>query len=293
MFRIGYNTNGLGSHRLHDALELISSLGYEAVALTPDVGVLDPYDLRPGEVDAVRARLEDLGLDVALETGARFLLDPRRKHRPTLLEPDAADRERRVDFLRRCVDLAVALGAGVVSLWAGAAPDGEAGTLDEEPGHGLGERLVEGLARVLEHAEGSGVRVAFEPEPGMFVERPRGFSALLERGGGALDALGLTLDVGHCVVTGDEPVSDVVARVADRLVHVHLDDCPRGRHEHLPFGAGDLDLPDALGGLLQVGFQGIGAVELSRDGHRAPEAASDAMAAIRSALTALGPPSGA
>jgi len=286
MFRIGYNTNGLGSHRLHDALELIAELGYEAVALTPDVGALDPLHLRPGEVEGVRSRLDDLGLDVAVESGARFLLDPRRKHRPTLLEDSSAERERRIDLLRRSVDLAEALGARVLSLWAGAAPEGVAGTLDADPGHALGDRLAEGLARVLEHARGAGVTVAFEPEPGMFVERPVGYEALLQRGGAALDELALTLDVGHCVVTGDEPVSAVVERHARRLAHVHLDDCPRGRHEHVPFGDGDLDLADALGGLLTHGFDGIGAVELSRDGHRGPDAAREALAALRAALGA-------
>ncbi len=284
MFRIGYNTNGLGSHRLPEALELISELGYGAVSITPDVGGLDPFQLRPGEVSSIRTQLADLGLAAAVETGARFLLDPRRKHRPSLLEDAPADRSRRIDFYRRCVDLAAELGAGVVSLWAGSAPAAVLGTLDVDPDHVLGDRLIEGLVPVLAHAEGAGVRVALEPEPGMFVERPIGFETLVARGGAALDDLGLTLDVGHCVVTGDEPVSHVAKRLSSRLVHVHLADCPRGRHEHLPFGEGDLDLAEALDGLTRAGFAGIGAVELSRDGHRGPDAAREAMDAVRRAL---------
>ena len=122
MFRLGYNTNGLPFQRLGDALELVSDLGYEAIAITPDVGALDPLRLSSAEVLETRTRLDDLGLAVAIETGARFVLDPRRKHRPTLLEASAEERRRRVDFYFRCLDLAAELGAGVVSLWAGAAP---------------------------------------------------------------------------------------------------------------------------------------------------------------------------
>ncbi|QDV09851.1 fructoselysine 3-epimerase [Planctomycetes bacterium Poly30] len=287
MFRLGYNTNGLPFQRLGDALELVSDLGYEAVAITPDVGALDPLRLSPADVAEARKRLDDLGLSVAIETGARFVLDPRRKHRPTLLEASAAERERRVDFYFRCLALAVELGADVVSLWAGAAPEGEPGTLDELPEHPLLDRLASGLAAVLERARDLGVRVGFEPEPGMFIERPAGFRTLLGYMGPAGDDLGLTLDVGHCVVTGDLPVSSVVDEFAGRLLHVHLADCPRGRHHHVPFGEGDLDLVDALRGLTASGFQGMAAVELSRDGHRGPEAAADALASLHAALTEI------
>lgn len=284
MFRLGYNTNGLPFHRLGDAIELVADLGYEAIAITPDVGALDPLHLDPAAVRDARLRIADAGLAVAIETGARFVLDPRHKHRPTLLEHAASDRQRRIDFYRRSIDLAVELDAEVVSLWSGAAPEDIEGTLDADPAHALGERLAEGLAAVLDHASAAGVRVGFEPEPGMFVERPCGFAALVSLLGRSGDPLGLTLDVGHCVVTGDEPVADVIAQHASRLVHVHLDDCPRGRHQHLPFGEGDLDLPDALGGLVEARFAGIAAVELSRDGHRGPEVAAAALAAIQGVL---------
>lgn len=285
MFRLGYNTNGLPFHRPVEALELIASLGYEAVALTPDVGPLDPLDPSPRHVADARAAIDEHGLDVAVETGARFVLDPRRKHRPTLLEDSATDRERRVDFYRRSIDLAVELGARVVSLWSGAVPEGHDATLESGAAEPWLDRLAEGLRAVVHHGRERDVVVAFEPEPGMFVERPSGFATLVDRMGA--DAPMLTLDVGHCVVTGDLPVSDVVARHADRLVHVHLDDCPAGLHDHRMFGEGDLDLADSLSALTTSGFDGIAAVELSRDGHRGPEAAREALRLLRETLTKL------
>ena len=287
MFRLGYNTNGLAHHRLLDALRLVAELGYEGIAITPDVGALDPLALDASEVDDVRHWTEELGLDVAIETGARFVLDARRKHFPTLLEDEADDRARRVDFLCRSIDLAAALDARVVSRWSGRAPSGVTAEGPEPERDVAWERLVEGLKPVLAHSVDQGVQVAFEPEPGMFVERPAGYLELLERLGSDGDTLGLCLDVGHLHCTGDLPERDQIVEFAPRLVHVHLDDIADGVHEHRMFGEGDLDLPGVLGALLSVAYDGMAAVELSRDSHRGAEAAGLAMGHLKRALGAL------
>jgi sugar phosphate isomerase/epimerase len=279
VFRLGYNTNGLAHHRLLDALRLLADLGYEGVAITPDVGQLDPLELDPQRVEDVRRWADELGLELAVETGARFVLDARRKHFPTLLEASEEDRARRVDFLCCSIDLAEALGAGVVSLWSGAAPEGT-------PSDVAWERLVTGLRAVLGHSAARGVQVGFEPEPGMFVERPAGYLELLERLGADGDTLGLTLDVGHLLCTGDVPVGPRIRELAPRLVHVHLDDIADGVHEHRMFGAGDLDLSETLKTLLETGYDGMAAVELSRDSHRGAAAAQEAMGHLRAALRA-------
>ena len=284
MFRLAYNTNGLAHHRVLDALELLADLGYEGVALTPDAGRLDPDHLDPAEVRAVRARAEELGLALAVETGARFLVDPRRKHHPTLLDGEVRERARRADFLRRSIDLARDLGAGVVSIWSGVSPDGSRARDRGRAVEQRWEHLVAGLVPLLDHAAAAGVRIGFEPEPGMFVERPDEYAELVRRLGARGDELGLTLDVGHLVATDDLPVGRAIRAHGARLVHVHLDDCPRGVHEHRLFGAGDLDLGEALNALLEVGYSGLAAVELSRDSHRGPEAAALAIDALRGAL---------
>lgn len=284
MFRLAYNTNGLAHHRLTEALELVAELGYQGLAITPDVGGLDPYRLDPREVRTVRELAVARGLALAVETGARFLLDPRRKHRPSLLEDSAAERERRLDFLRRSIDLAAELGAGVVSIWSGAAPAGEKGDTPDPAREGLWSRLVEGVDRALEHARTRGVRLCFEPEPGMFVERPSGYLKLCRRLGERGRELGLTLDVGHLLVTGDLPVEAQIAELAPFLGHVHLDDIQGGVHEHRMFGSGELDLAVALRALKTAGYSGMAAVELSRDSHRGAEAAREAWGHLQRAL---------
>lgn len=288
MFRLGYNTNGLAHHRALDALELVAELGYEALSITPDVGQLDPFRLDREEVASVRARADELGLELTLETGARFLLDPLRKHHPNLLDDEPAERARRVELLLRHVDLAADLGASVVALWAGAASDGSVGDRREgqRASEELWRRLCDGLRPVLERGRTQGVQIAFEPEPGMFVERPAGYEELVERLGADGDELGLCLDVGHCHATRDLPVADVIRRYAARLVLVQLDDCKTGEHVHRMFGTGDLDLSAALHALLEVGFDGVAAVELSRDSYRGPEAAQEALGHVRKALRA-------
>jgi L-ribulose-5-phosphate 3-epimerase len=269
--RYGYVTNGLVGHRLEDAVRLLAENGYDGVALTLDHVHFDPdAPLMSSRAASLRALLDELGLACVVETGARFALDPRRKHFPTLL---SEGRAKRVRMLTRAVDVAAELGAPVVSLWSGAAPSNLTPSI-------AWERLLEGVERVVAHADRRGVRLGFEPEPGMFVERLDDFEAL-DRRLGHPPALGLTLDIGHCVCLEPEPVPECVHRAAPRLVHVHIEDMRRGVHEHLMFGDGDLDLAVALAALGEIDYDGLVAVELSRHAHAAHETVPRAIALLR------------
>ena len=160
---LGYNTNGFAHHRLEDAIAILAELGYRSIALTLDYHALNPFDPDlPRQLAAVKSLLQERGLRSVVETGARFLLDPRRKHQPTLLSPPP-DRDRRLDFLKRAVNVAAELGSDAVSFWSGAANDAAS---PEE----LLDRLADGCIQLCRHAETRGVRLAFEPEPGMFID---------------------------------------------------------------------------------------------------------------------------
>lgn len=274
MGRVLYNTNGFAFHRLDDAVRLLADLGYDGVALTPDVHHLDPFTSTPAQVDALRALLERLRLTVVIETGARFVLDPARKHRPTLLDgPEGA--ARRLDLLTRCVDLAERLGAPVVSVWSGRADD------DVPPGLAW-QRLAAGLRALCEHAAARGVRVGFEPEPGMLVERAADWPRVRDAVGHP--ALGLTLDVGHCLAMREGPPGRWIRALAADLLVLQVDDHREGVHDHLAFGEGQVDFADVARALAETRFGGPVEVELSRHSANAPETARAARAFLRRAL---------
>jgi sugar phosphate isomerase/epimerase len=269
--RFGYGTNGFANHSLRDALAVIADLGYQGVALTLDHDHLNPFGADRGRRVARTADwLRDLDLAVVIETGARYLLDPWRKHAPTLLHDDRA---KRLDFLRRAVAIGADLGAEAVSFWAGVRPDG----VDEPTAW---RRLVDGCAEILDTA--AGMPLGFEPEPGMLVPDIAAWQHLhadLGRPGG----FGMTLDIGHCRAVESLDVPACVAVAAEHLVNVQIDDMRRGVHEHLEFGTGEIDFPPVLDALINGGYRGLVAVELPRHSHAAPDTARRSLAFLREA----------
>lgn len=267
---LGYNTNGFAHHRLEDALAILAQLGYQSVALTLDHHALNPYapDLAR-QLAAVRSLLGERGLRCVVETGARFLLDPWHKHQPTLLSASPADRERRLDFLRRAVDIAAALQADAVSFWSGTPRD------DAAPEQLL-ERLVAGCQQLCVYAAARGVRLAFEPEPGMVIDTMERYAALREQV--AHPAFGLTLDIGHLHCLDETPIAEQIHRWQHVLWNVHIEDMRRGVHDHLMFGEGEIDFRPVLAALRDTSYVGGVHIELSRHSHDAVETARRALA---------------
>ena len=271
--RLGYNTNGFAHHPLNWAIEILATLGYKSLALTMDYYALNPLNrATPHQVRGVQRLLQEYRLRSVMETGARFLLDPWRKHQPTLLSPTSDERGQRLEFLRGAVNLARDLGSDAVSFWSGRASE-------PAPDGALMERLVDGCRRLCDYAAERGVRLAFEPEPGMFIDTMSRFAELHERVGHP--SFGLTLDVGHLHCMGELPIAEHVRRWKDRLWNVHIEDMRRGVHEHLMFGEGEIDFGEVVGALREVGYAGGVHVELSRHSYDAVETARRALAFLK------------
>ena len=249
---LGYGTNGFAGHRLEDVLTVLADLGYQGVALTLDHCHLDPF--APGlerRAATLARRLDRLGLAVVVETGARYLLDPRRKHAPTLLDSEQEARRRYLDLAMR---VGADLGAQAVSLWSGIRPASLAP-------HAAWNRLTAGCAWAVERAELHGVVLGFEPEPGMLVDTLDAYDILSHRLGDP-PRFGLTLDIGHCRCLEPAPVPDCVRR------------------------AGEIDFPPVLGALDQAGYRGLISVELPRHSHDAPKVAARSLAFLQKAAAA-------
>jgi len=275
--RPGFSTNSIGDVPPADAVAILADLGYQSLALTPDHGLFG--EVATGslaglsvEIDHWRSLLAHTGMACTIETGARHLLDPLHKHEPTLVSPDPSARKRRIDFLLAAVDLAAELGttsgatsgvksnAPCLSLWSGVGRDAadEATILD---------RLRGGLDPVIERATKRGVRLGFEPEPGMVIDTLARWALLHDRLG-VPECFGLTVDLGHLECMGEWPLAARLEPFVATIVNVHVDDMLACRHDHLPLGAGDVDFAALLPLLAAGGYDGGLHVELPRQSHR-------------------------
>ncbi|WP_221357068.1 sugar phosphate isomerase/epimerase family protein [Streptomyces beigongshangae] len=296
--RFSYGTNGLTDLRLDDALSLLADLGYDGVGLTLDHMHLDPFapDLA-ARTRRLARRLDGLGLGVTLETGARYVLDPRRKHGPSLLDPDPEQRARRVDLLVRAVRIAEEVGAHAVHCFSGVLPKKPSGTAHgrdaenaedtENAEEAAWKRLAEALAPVVDAATAAGIPLAVEPEPGHLLATLDDFHRL-RTSLGSPDALGLTLDIGHCQCLEPRSPADCVREAAPWLRHVQIEDMRRGVHEHLPFGDGEIDFPPVLEALAATGYRGLVSVELPRHSHAGPQLAQQSLPFLRQAAPGEG-----
>ncbi|MDA0658707.1 MAG: sugar phosphate isomerase/epimerase [Planctomycetota bacterium] len=270
---LGYNTNGWAHHDPLQAIEVLAELGYRGVAITVDHGCLNPADARtPQQLVAIQELLQKYNMRSVIETGARFLLDPRQKHEPTLVSARPEDRQRRTAFLLAAVDMAKTLASDCVSLWSGVARDAVVAEV-------LHNRLASELRQVLDYAGEREVLIGFEPEPGMAIDTMASFENFLH----ACDApnLRLTLDVGHLHCQQEFPLADVIRKWGPRIVNIHMEDMRVGIHEHLQFGEGEIEFAPVFQALRDIDYRHGIYVELSRHSHMAPMAARQAISYLQ------------
>lgn len=267
--KLGYNTNGFAHHRLTDALRILGEEGYESVAITLDHHALHPFSPDPGpQLEEVKSILDAYGMSCVIETGARYILDPYRKHQPTLLDAEPTARAKRVAMLMRAIEYASLLEAEAVSFWSGI-------VTAQQSKDAAWLQLVESCQWLSEQAARKHVRLAFEPEPGMLVATMDDFAKLHEQVGH--DAFGLTLDLGHLHCLGEGPIPAIIQQWSPLLWNIHLEDMREGVHDHLMFGEGEMEFASIARALHDVQYQGGVHVELSRHSYDAVNVARRAM----------------
>jgi len=258
MIRLAFSTNAYTKHTLSEAVEGIAAAGYRAVEILADHPHAYPPAFSDHEAKRLRERLDSLGVDaVAVNANtamAYFTPVPEDlTFEPSLISPDPKRRDDRLCIMREAMALANRLGATVVTITGGQPTSGE-------PAHVLHNRLLEGLEQAARAADLAGVDLAFEPEPGQFVETTAAVRDILE----TVDhpRLGANVDVGHAWCAGDDP-AEAIRTLGRRVKHLHLEDIKDRVHYHLiPGEGGEIDFGAIREALDEIGYTGAAAVEL-------------------------------
>src|SRR5262249_15004041 len=123
-------------------------------------------------------------------------------------------------------------------------------------------RFAEACTLLADFASARMVRLCIEHCPGKALPSATATLDFLKRIGH--DNLGLLLDVGHCLISREDPAT-VVAHAKERLFYVHLDDNDGVNDLHLPLLKGYLTeqtLRATLASLQSEGYAGGLSLEL-------------------------------
>src|SRR5687767_12695958 len=235
MLRLAFSTNAFKKNTLDEAIDFIGDIGYRGVELMADLHHAYPPIMNDARTAQVQGQLRDRKMPVS-NVNCFTLFACGDTYRPTWIESDPGERERRIKHTIDCVALAARFGAKTVSLQPGGPMIGTDLTRDH-----AGDLFAEGLSRVIPHAKQHGVILAVEPEPGLFIETAAEYLEFKNRYFKNEDAVKMNCDCGHLFCVGEDP-ADVVRRLSEHMSHVHIEDIGANRvHQHLTPGKGVID----------------------------------------------------
>jgi D-psicose/D-tagatose/L-ribulose 3-epimerase len=228
------------SNRTLDLIDKVAEIGFDFIELC----IEDPATI---DVDRISSRLRQAGLS-PLVCGA---FGPERD----VSSRDPSIRRNGVAYIKRCIDIAEALGSSIV---AGPMYSATGKTAMAEPQERRQQWAwaTENLREAADHAAASGVRLAIEPlnrfETDLVNTVEQGID-LVTRIGRA--NVGLLLDTFHMNIE-EQSVPDAIRRAGPHVFHFHACANDRGvpGRDHLPW----MDIRAALD---HVGYRGPWVIE--------------------------------
>lgn len=250
-------------------LEIINEVGYKWVELRFDKPYFWFEDLNFARVVEIKTQLKKFELKVpqigaetcgGYERSKNDVAPPGQRFGPSFSDVELSRRRLRIEYTKKAIDFAVALDIPMVNSCSGYQP--KTSSFND-----AWKRVREGYKEIIKYAEERRICVNIEYEPGKY-----GPGGLLL--GNAKDTLkmihevgskglGVTLDIGHSVVCGED-VPKIIKMLAREKVlnHIHIEDIKDNVHYHLIPGEGDIKFKPIFDALKKVGYQGCVSVEL-------------------------------
>jgi len=256
--KIGHMSGAFDHYPLTEVIPRLAALGYQGVELCAEVAPWrKPHvtpQLGPKERAAIRQLAQDHGLEISAIAAHISLVDA-----------DRRTRQRHVDYVKGCIDLALDVGTNVVIGLTGAPPDG----VPREKAWGW---LLENIAACTRYAAERGIRFGIEAVGFCLVATMADLNQLLDDL--KEEKLYVNFDPSHLPVVGEDP-AEWVRTLGSRIVHIHVKDARiRGPDEEKmlfmgvpldfecpPLGKGVIRFGEMVGALREIGYQGFLSVE--------------------------------
>lgn len=250
MFKLCFNSTTLRNIDIFQALRLIKQYGYEGVELTINDEHLNPLKHASSRYIEVKNFCEDQGINiVCLAAGGPNVLRDE-PYEPSLIHKNPTSREKRLDFIKRSLELAEALNSPILNINSGKLrPD-----VKPQEAH---EYLYDGIQHLLSIA--GNVILVIEPEPDFFIGTTGEAIGIINEINS--DKFRMNLDIGH-VFCSENNCYDKIKNGLPFTRHIHIEDIKNGVHHHEIPGEGDIDFKRIIGLIKQSGYEHYVSVEL-------------------------------
>ncbi len=222
MIKLSYSTFGLTNLDFLVAIDEVDKAGYPGIELSFHRDQFNPFDLTEDYLDEVKSRLGQLRVKAACVATASHFFTPSRPHEPSLICPDLAGRKRRINLVKRGIEVARRLGISLVTFGSGFIRDEHVANPSIDP-H---ELLLDSIHQCLQAVNsGEDITLVIEPEPGMFIETTdQGLSLVSEVNSPHFQ---LHLDLCHMICSEKDYVA-ALAKAAPHTRFLHVSDARQG-----------------------------------------------------------------
>lgn len=236
MIKLSYSTFGLTDLDFLNSIEVVDKAGYPGIELSFHRDQFNPFDITDEYLTAIKKLFDRVEVKPACVATASHFFTPSRPHEPSLMSADLAGRKRRIDLVRRGIDVARKLGVPLVTFGSGFIRDEHVANPSVNPR----ELLVDSIHQCLKSLrEDEDVTLLIEPEPGMFIETvEQGMSLVNEVNSSKFR---LHLDMCH-MYCSEENYIDALSQAAPYARFLHISDARQGYNLKLVKMAEDLTL---------------------------------------------------
>jgi len=236
MIKLSYSTFGLTNVDFLDSITEVDKAGYPGIELAFHRDQFNPFNLTDDYVAAIKKRLATVNVKAACVATASHFFTPSRPHEPSLMAPDVAGRKRRIDLVRRGIELARKLDMPLVTFGSGFIRDEHV----SNPSVNARELLVDSIQQCLKYVhDDEDITLLIEPEPGMFIETTEQGLSLIDE----VNSPKFQLHVDMChMYCSDKDYVGALAKAAPYARFLHVSDAQRGYNLKILKMADDLKL---------------------------------------------------
>ncbi len=244
--KYAFSTLGCPDWPVERVVAEAARLGYDGVEIRGIKRVLDlskAPEFAPGRIDATKKLFDSAGVAiVSIDASASFCW------------PEKARQEDSYNEAKRHADIAAAMGVGMIRVFGGFVPEGDAVER-------WARTVADYLKRLADETGPTGVTVALETHDSW--KRASDIMPVIRMADH--EFVGVVWDVAHPWTEG-EAIAETAEMLGDKVVHFHIKD-HTADHEQALLGEGIIPLDEAFAELTKMNYGGFVSLEWEKMWH--------------------------